>query len=524
MITMRILKKLILTAGCLLICSAVLAQAASLNVENSEYSLSVSGSAQSGSVTCVIMPAGEDIDELTYTMMTDNKHIGLSVSSNNQSFSESFKLPQDFLSGEYKILVFDGVNYEERRFVFYNPELDAVSDSIEAAENEQEKKQIIKDNAEKIGISADNAEIFANIVNNIGTLKECYKDAVIILAAKTGRLDDVVNFYAENYGIDKQVYKDLSDKAKTALEEKIKTVDITDLKIDYDKLLKESMFENLSERSELSALLKLLGADMSDYNKLTESKQQSVLNKTLDNLPEKSDELCEVFEKYAKQEYTSKDDNGGGGGGGGAVSGGHNTNSPKPGSVVIEGLPEEIDMVENGDFADTVNHWARDYISKLCKNKVVSGYDDGNFYPDKAITRAEFSTLIVKAMNIAASNKNSGQFRDVNSNDWFSPYVTALSNMGIVKGSDGEFKPNDLIKREDMAVIIYRVIDQKGMGLDGAIEFYDFDSISDYAKEAVTKLAAGGIISGTDGVFNPKSSLTRAEAATVLVKLTEYIY
>ena len=105
-------------------------------------------------------------------------------------------------------------------------------------------------------------------------------------------------------------------------------------------------------------------------------------------------------------------------------------------------------------------------------------------------------------------------FSDVSENDWFFDCVSKVSSFGIIKGDGTSFNPINLIKREDAALIIYRILDFRGEKPLGHKPFADRNNISDYAKDAVYALGGAGIIQGSgDNMFMPKSFLTRAEAA-----------
>ncbi len=105
-------------------------------------------------------------------------------------------------------------------------------------------------------------------------------------------------------------------------------------------------------------------------------------------------------------------------------------------------------------------------------------------------------------------------FVDVQPGEWYFDAVSALSAKGLIKGSDGRFDPQSSIKREDAALIIYRYL---GSPTDPKAVFEDIDTVSDYAKEAVASLADLGIINGyKDGTFRPKDSISRAEAAKII--------
>ena len=81
------------------------------------------------------------------------------------------------------------------------------------------------------------------------------------------------------------------------------------------------------------------------------------------------------------------------------------------------------------------------------------------------------------------------------------------------------------MSRQDMAVVIFRTAEKLGLELSGEAQaFDDNDDIADYAKNAVASLTASGIINGMgDGIFAPKSTVTRAQAAKVIYGLMKLV-
>ena len=100
-------------------------------------------------------------------------------------------------------------------------------------------------------------------------------------------------------------------------------------------------------------------------------------------------------------------------------------------------------------------------------------------------------------------------------------YVASGAGKGIVSGNGAGFNPNANITREDMAVMIYNVMKSLGVNFSEVNDtFADYDQISDYAKEAVSALAAKGIINGVgDNMFAPKATATRAQAAVIIDRI-----
>ena len=79
------------------------------------------------------------------------------------------------------------------------------------------------------------------------------------------------------------------------------------------------------------------------------------------------------------------------------------------------------------------------------------------------------------------------------------------------------FRPFENVKREDAAVIVYRVMNKNGNAPRGAKFFNDRANVSEYARESVFALAAAGIVNGDgENLFRPSDGITRFEAVQLL--------
>ena len=161
----------------------------------------------------------------------------------------------------------------------------------------------------------------------------------------------------------------------------------------------------------------------------------------------------------------------------------------------------------------------------LASKGIISGKGDGRFYPNDTVTREEFVKIIVEAFKIY-SNTATVEFEDVDSGRWSYGYIASAYRAGIIAGnSDTTFNPAGEMTRQDMAVIMYRVANLVGLGLNSAdVTFADGADIADYAKEAVGALCSAGIINGTgDNCFSPLETVTRAQAAKIAYELMNAI-
>lgn len=164
------------------------------------------------------------------------------------------------------------------------------------------------------------------------------------------------------------------------------------------------------------------------------------------------------------------------------------------------------------NLKDVVNHWAQNNINKLVTLGAISGYPDGNFKPNSPITRAEFITVLVKALKLELQD---GKVFDDTAKHWAKDYIATAAALGIVKGtSDQAFAPDEEITREQMAVMIVTALKLSG---SGEVQFTDSTDVSDWASQAIAIASKEGLINGySDNTFKPGHQATRAEAVTVI--------
>lgn len=175
-------------------------------------------------------------------------------------------------------------------------------------------------------------------------------------------------------------------------------------------------------------------------------------------------------------------------------------------------------------FDDVTNHWAKSYIERSASKLLVTGRTNALFAPNEEITRAEVVTVLVRVLGLQ-SNNSYESFNDVTANAWYAKAIQIATSEGIVEGySDGSFKPNQPVSREELAVIIKRVMNNIGISLSTEMDtaFADDIQIHSWAKESVYALKQAGIVTGkSNGQFKPGATATRAEAVAMIVRMLE---
>lgn len=163
-------------------------------------------------------------------------------------------------------------------------------------------------------------------------------------------------------------------------------------------------------------------------------------------------------------------------------------------------------------------HWAKQPIEELNSAGYISGYEDGNFYPSNAISRAEFVTIINNIMgNTYLSDI---KYNDVSPYAWYADSISRAVAAGYISGyADGTIKPDAMLTRAEAAVIAYRAWK---LSPEGSLKFADNEKIGNWAAAQIATLSSKNIINGyDDNTFRPDSFISRAEVANIIYRLTE---
>ena len=180
------------------------------------------------------------------------------------------------------------------------------------------------------------------------------------------------------------------------------------------------------------------------------------------------------------------------------------------------GLVQPPSNKEVSIFPDVpVDSWYETEVNDMFLNGIISGYRDGNFYPNHTITRAEAMAMIGRVKKFSGE-KSITAFSDVPYDHFASGYIRRAVEEGIISGyPDKTFKPGSQIIRGDVAVILQQTFD---LPESSGPSFLDVDAENRYYN-SVNSLAAFNITKGhPDGTFKPYLNITRAEFSVLLSK------
>ncbi len=171
--------------------------------------------------------------------------------------------------------------------------------------------------------------------------------------------------------------------------------------------------------------------------------------------------------------------------------------------------------------------WYYSAVNYAYANKLFNGTSATTFSPDTQMTRAMLVTVLY-SMEGNPAVSGSLSFQDVASNAWYRNAVLWATQKGIVSGySTSEFGSDDIVTREQMALILYGYAKNKGydVSAQGSVSgFSDVKSISNWALDSVEWAVGESLLSGkTGGKLDPTGGATRAEVAQILMRFCQNV-
>lgn len=189
------------------------------------------------------------------------------------------------------------------------------------------------------------------------------------------------------------------------------------------------------------------------------------------------------------------------------------------------------DHATDTNFSDvSPTAWYYHYVMLSCDCSFMDGIANDKFCPEMKASRAQAVQVIFACAYKPETDSKTCMFNDIDKSAWYYNAVNWGASIGITKGyKDGTFRPNEEIKRQDMACMLYCFAgyqlgekDIKNNNKRSINEFNDCDKISKYAQEAMSWCVSNNLMGGYGGSIYPHKTLTRAEMATISVAYLRY--
>lgn len=176
---------------------------------------------------------------------------------------------------------------------------------------------------------------------------------------------------------------------------------------------------------------------------------------------------------------------------------------------------------------DIDNHQMVHELTYWSNLNVIRPDAQGNYNPNRAVTRGEFASYLTRALNLPEANTHT--FKDLKAEEERTTEILAAAGANILSGyPDGTFRPDDKITRQQMSALLQRTLLYSKVPLNGApLTFKDNAKIRDEFKSAIATNVYYNIIVGSKtakGIyFEPQGSATIAQAAAFLFRMNKTI-
>ena len=172
-----------------------------------------------------------------------------------------------------------------------------------------------------------------------------------------------------------------------------------------------------------------------------------------------------------------------------------------PEVLIKENENKETESTKEEAFSDIKNHWAKNEITKLSEMGIVKGME-GGFYPEQTVTRAQWAMMLARTAKLELETDFENVFSDVSEDAWYKDAVLVMYESGLMVGDGKKFRPDESISREEMAKSILGLceyLEKTPKSNDFDISnFKDNDEISEWAKEYIEKACSLGLLKGDE--------------------------
>ena len=191
-------------------------------------------------------------------------------------------------------------------------------------------------------------------------------------------------------------------------------------------------------------------------------------------------------------------------------------------AIVIDDHSHATIDLPFSDVSDS--DWFYDPVVWIYNEGLMTGTSATTFEPNTSTTRAMIVAMLARLENVTSAD--SAGFTDVSGSDWYATAVNWAASEGIVGGfGDGTFQPNAPITREQMASILYRYAEYKGVDVSARAELSGYaDAPSPWAADVMQWAVAEGLLAGvTDDQLQPQGQATRAQVAAIMQRFLENV-
>jgi hypothetical protein len=192
-------------------------------------------------------------------------------------------------------------------------------------------------------------------------------------------------------------------------------------------------------------------------------------------------------------------------------------------AVTGEWVSDWGDMPQQVEIPDIKGHWAEKQLQYFVERGIFQ-VKDGKLAPDAAVTRGEMIKYLIMSISGPRIMQEKTTFNDVPKNDPNFEFIEEAAARKWIDRNTKNFRPNDVITREEMADIVTAILGYAKLSEAPDTFINHFKDVTDSSGKFTGDIAivgALGIMTGAEGYFQPKSQVTKAQAAMVMTRVLD---
>lgn len=186
--------------------------------------------------------------------------------------------------------------------------------------------------------------------------------------------------------------------------------------------------------------------------------------------------------------------------------------------AVSMAVPALAEGEPSGRYGDMAGHWAEEIIDRWSGYGVVQGDQNGNFNPDRPITRGSMATVVVNLLGLS-EKPDANPYADLQGGEWYADAVLKCTAAGIMQGDGSKCNAEANVTRQEATVMFTRALNVHFSAAPDLSKFPDGGDVASWAAGAVSAMAERGIITGTgNGTVSPTLNIDRSSTMAILDK------
>lgn len=190
----------------------------------------------------------------------------------------------------------------------------------------------------------------------------------------------------------------------------------------------------------------------------------------------------------------------------------------------IEPTTMSLRRPETGLPSDLPNGLSKTILEAISFRGILIADEDGRFRPHEPITRGELAMAVAQTIRLEPPRLNPPVISDIDKNSHSAKSITLVVGAGLIHVTDGLFKPTESISRQEAAMVLVRLAERYRSRelMAEPCQFKDDDAVALQNRNDILKSFHEKLLRSDDGMIRPLDKLTRAETAEAIFTIIDF--